>query len=282
MKKIDWHVKPTNGSLRWSFEKTPDVYNNFIETSYVWTYNIRSASPGFGTLATGYIISKGLKKNYHEYRLDAAWNSFLFHLYMGYLPLERNLSCVPVLSQKAVGKLISKKFDDLNEDDIEDLDELFKDQHGLSDDEAAPMTKDEIIDNIDFFIEINNKTRSYIKTEFIFQLNYYLSCLSTNENTLSGNFFNGGVFMRLSEEGLERWRETITSGSEFKPFHDLHHLHAFMDEETKVDILRLLNIIQERKKSISPALVANSALFDAKKKTEIEVTEEPVLQIQNN
>ena len=196
---------------------------------------------GFGTAMMREIVQLALKEK-KTITLGASYASHIFHLYMGMIPIERNLSYVDVhygfLGMTSIQRLNEyHTVEDLtNSQDLNELLEILKIEKNLPEDKK--LTAQDVLENKDFLLDLTKRNVSYITFNFIPQL------LQLFEKGIGDKFPDTsslfGVQMQLSKEGQERWQEAIDEGIEFTPFKGFEQLHPFMKPNQREQLDSLL------------------------------------------
>jgi hypothetical protein len=222
-----------------------------------------SGKPGFGLASTRLIVKESLKIGGEgRFYNEASWTSHFFHLFMGMIPVDREISEVslmwPALEINHTSednepecrflanfvhlkeKITSKQ--DLTHDDQNHLNQ-FKDILVT----IKGVSKKEITDKMFAESEADLKAFqgrqvSYVQAKFIPYMLRKFRWSIRNQQRADTNGY-GSVCMVLSDVGIERWKAAIDGKKPFKQFKDLEQLRPMMTAE---QLKELDGILTER------------------------------------
>lgn len=218
-----------------------------IKKDHVYVQRRESHQPGFGTASMREIVkislSHGFEGRVHN---QAAWSSHLFHLYMGMIPNDYDVSYIKTLfgttGEEAIQTIpqlkdILKKGESFNSDQQDDLSTLKRILARLNNSNAKDITDSQLYENFDRLQELKDKKLSYVTYVFIERVLGILE--KSGDNPRPDTSMLNSVNMELSAEGIKRWKEAIDESKSFVPFYRLEHLHSKM---TQKQLERLENL----------------------------------------
>lgn len=212
----------------------------------------KSNTPGFGTESTRHLVQRSrelkLEGRLHN---SASYSSHVFHLYMGMLPVNTQISRIEV-EYGSSGKTAIDRYADLKKKflDVIDNNATFSKEEELLINTLKRIVKDKQflsafspIDNNDLFWPttsdaLEEKLKTY-ELERVSDITYsfipkLLGALRASKNKKKPDTMSLGSFsMILSEAGRERWFDAIDKGIAFKPFKHFEHLVPFMTSKQK-------------------------------------------------
>lgn len=206
-----------------------------LKCIYIKTLFSHKQGSGFGTAAIRSMVEESIKLKYEgNLQLESAWQSYLFYLYMGMIPLESRIPYIDHWFGYAGGDALEALNKCHDEADLlkVDADEIATMKRMLRLELDIPIksaTLQDILKNRDLLLDLNKKTCSYIEAKFIPNLLKLLEKNYGNKYPNSTDF--AAVQMKFSSEGKARWIDAIKNNKEFVPFKDLSHLRSFISNK---------------------------------------------------
>ncbi|MBM3207981.1 MAG: hypothetical protein FJZ57_05175 [Chlamydiae bacterium] len=218
-------------------------YHYSDNTATMHLDRIVSHTKGFGTDGYRHMMKAVFERNIPSITTDASFSSHVFHTFMGMIPLHNHgLSSVKLQFGNCGLKALTAALQLNDCESLEELDKFLAKNGKLlkiillyyqgedSDyDEVQPLTLEEFKQNKEAFEEIQTKTEPYIQT--IFLPNIMHNRIPQESGMRRSTEVLTSVMMKMSPEGMARWRESIEENKPFVPFKDLSHLRIYMDND---------------------------------------------------
>lgn len=252
------------------------IFYDNPEKKYIYLGNILSPEKGsgFGTRVMKCLVQLSYEKGYGgTVNLDAFYSSHLYYLYMGMIPIERDLDYIssyyPDLDKKVLNKFAECKnvtdLQKMGKYEIKHLISMLSSETKRNKDEITTLM---LIENQKFLLSLKNKKCSYLQTKFIPELLDVLERNIGEKYPDTSGFL--GVSMTLSKEGKERWLKAIKDDTKFEAFKNFEHLRPYMTKEQieKLDKILIQNRLvmnskENQKESSIQEIVKNQIINTA-------------------
>ncbi|MCE0722808.1 hypothetical protein [Legionella resiliens] len=209
-----------------------------IDIGYIGSKKIGN---GFGTAVMRHVAEQ-IIENDGTITLQAVWSSHIFHLYMGMIPIDREVNYLKVTygmdSQSCLEKFRDYPEDELSPSIINKLIFIFRMEKQIAEDQILTLQDISNDDNRSFLLKLLDKKGSYLIHEFIPNLLYIFETNITQKFPSTSSMRS--VNMQLSNEGKLRWANAINEQIDFEPFRDFAQLLPYMTEEQKKQLHSIL------------------------------------------
>jgi hypothetical protein len=222
------HELLLNGNLLMKDHLTPD---------HLYVDKLVSGSKGRGG-GTAYMRSAMERAPNGNVKLQTAWSSMLFWLYMGMIPIDKKI--LQIDKYGVVGKSLLRTLAKNN--DVEALTPHNKKflKYILSKEKQLDknkITDEDLITHRNFLLSLQEKSLDFIKDRFIPQL---LTCLKDSNDKYPDTSSFDSTDMEMSHAGKERWLNAIRQNNNFIPFTNFEHLTPLMTEEQQNELQQIL------------------------------------------
>ncbi|MGQ3892649.1 hypothetical protein [Legionella sp. CNM-4043-24] len=226
--------KEVKGTLQYNVES--DQQGPHLLIIYMY-----SATPEFGTTAIRKVADESIKTGL-KIKLNAAYSSHIFHLYMGMKP-SGSLQEFPLQDdeRQVLNKLKAQDDFEPAPDEKECLIKLLREEFRGVYPKKKEFQWEDVLYHRELLIGMLDKvhdTSIYFVTPLLNLLEGSIEAGRKHPDTSTLR----AVPMEMSEEGHERWKTAIDNNSEFIPFRNFEHLHPFMTEQDRLRLNLILAI----------------------------------------
>jgi hypothetical protein len=257
-----------------------------VKEKHILLYDLFSNTKGFGTDMMRCLMSKSIDAGYSgAIKVDAAWSSHLFYLFMGMMPKEAPVSYLKYFygnSATRALELLSEITEDFEPISAQERSYFSTLSHMLREEkkipQTTPITAKDLSDNSSFLQGLAHKKSSYIRDSFVPDLLKILEAPYERSVTSKYPPTNslGGIIMFMSEDGKSRWRNAIEQNKPFISFKSLEQLYSFISEDQKRRLeIALKKIMTQSVAPQSAALGEAEAKAEEKASTTSTIVDEP-------